>query len=165
MKKVRHFQQSLVVLSCLFSGAALAQGTSMFVCTSEDGVRTYQNQDGGKNCLPLSLNPITVLPAPKPAALGVPLSNASKADEPNVGGAYDFDAKTDRLMILKEELRLEESKLESLEAEYNGGKPERKGDEKNYQKYLDRTDRLQQDIKVTKDSIQILKREIAKLLP
>lgn len=158
-------QHILLVFGFLFSGVAAAQGTSMFVCTSEDGVRTYQNQDGGKNCLPLSLNPITVVPATKPATIGAAYSNASRGDEPNVGGAYDFDAKTDRLRILKEELRLEESKLESLQSEYNDGKPERKGDEKNYQKYLDRTDRLGQDIKVTKDSITILKREIAKLLP
>lgn len=48
----------------LFTGAQ-AKGSEMFVCTNSEGVRTYQNSDGGNGCVPLNLNPITVVPVPK----------------------------------------------------------------------------------------------------
>ena len=67
------------------------------------------------------------------------------------------------MKILQEELRIEESKLKSLQDEYKNGQPERLGSEKNYQKYLDRVARLEQEIMVTKDSIEILKAELTRL--
>ena len=75
----------------------------------------------------------------------------------------DFNAKDDRMKILQEELRIEESKLKSLKDEYKNGQPERLGDERNYQKYLDRVARLEQDIMVTNDNIAILKAELVRL--
>ena len=47
-----------------------------------------------------------------------------------------------------------------LKAEYRDGQPERLGNEKNYQKYLDRTAELQQNIRLTEASIAALRREI-----
>ena len=132
----------------------------MFVCTDSSGIRTYQNSEGDENCKPLELNPITVVPAAKPADFGDAMSKASKGPDPELESPYDFDPQSDRLRIIKEELRLEVSKLDSLKAEYNDGNPERLGSEKNYQKYLDRKVRLERDIKLTEDSIRILKREI-----
>ncbi len=142
-----------------------AKGTEMFVCTGADGVRTYQNSDGGAGCVPLNLNPITIVPRPKYSA-------GSTGSEPNferrpsgsdTRTAADFNAKDDRMKILQEELRIEESKLKSLQEEYKNGQPDRLGSEKNYQKYLDRVSRLEQEIMVTKDNIDILKAELIRL--
>lgn len=77
--------------------------------------------------------------------------------------ALDFDARNDRMKILQEELRIEESKLKSLKDEYKNGQPERLGSEKNYQKYLDRVARLEQEILITNENIEILKTELIKL--
>ena len=155
---------------------AHSRGTEMFVCTSPDGVRTYQNSDRGEGCVPLNLNPITVVPAPKSANRnssrggdgdytgGTSPRVASKAaafNDPRTSA--DFNAKDDRMKILQEELRLEESKLKSLQDEYKGGQPDRLGNEKNYQKYLDRTGRLDKEIRVTNENIQILKAELIRL--
>jgi hypothetical protein len=60
-------------------------------------------------------------------------------------------------------LRIEESKLKSLQDEYKKGQPDRLGSEKNYQKYLDRVSRLEQEIMVTNDNIEILKTELIRL--
>lgn len=156
---------------------AQARGTDMFVCTSPDGVRTYQNSDSGEGCVPLNLNPITVVPTPKATNR---LSSKSMDDEEGGSAgsgkqsrktaAYndsrtssDFNPKDDRMKILQEELRLEEGKLRSLQEEFKGGQPDRMGNEKNYQKYLDRTSRLDKDIKVTTENIQILKAELIRL--
>lgn len=165
------------LLFCSQCSVSLALGTEMFVCTGADGVRTYQNSDGGQGCLPLNLNPITIVPGTRPGEpdFSSPSSNrandranyrASPSDSfSSSSQVYDYDAKKDRQKILEEELRLENGKLTSLQNEYNGGQPERLGSEQNYQKYLDRTERLSREIEVTKENIAILKREIDKLLP
>jgi len=67
------------------------------------------------------------------------------------------------MKILQEELRIEESKLKSLQDEYKNGQPDRQGNERNYQKYLDRVARLEQEIMVTTDNIEILKAELDRL--
>ncbi len=64
---------------------------------------------------------------------------------------------------MQEELRIEESKLKSLQDEYKKGQPDRLGSEKNYQKYLDRVSRLEQEIMITNDNIEILKAELSRL--
>lgn len=66
----------------------------------------------------------------------------------------------DRRSILEDELRREEAKLNSLRAEFNNGEPDRRGDERNYQKYLDRTQRLKDDIARVEGSVASLKREL-----
>ncbi|MCQ8897143.1 DUF4124 domain-containing protein [Limnobacter humi] len=147
-------------------GTVYAKGTEMYVCTAADGVRTYQNSDSGQGCVPLNLNPITVVPAPKPVSKTPPAVGGSasrKTASLDSRTSADFNAKDDRMKILQEELRLEEGKLKSLQDEYKGGQPDRLGNEKNYQKYLDRTSRLEKDIKTTNENIDILKAELIRL--
>lgn len=155
-----------------FAPTGLAMGTELYVCTDANGVRTYQNSDSGQGCVLLNLNPITVVPAVKDRR-----PNVKKVDEfePRFNERAEpdgrrsqsvqpaFSASDDRAKILQEELRVEEGKLSSLKEEYKKGQPDRNGDEKNYQKYLDRTSRLEQDIRSTQENVDILKREIGKL--
>ena len=56
-----------------------------------------------------------------------------------------------------------EARLGELRAEFNGGEPERRGDERNYQKYVDRVQRLKDDIARTESSVSSLKREMTSL--
>lgn len=165
------------ILTCAaFAPAGLAMGTELYVCSDANGVRTYQNSDSGQGCVLLNLNPITVVPAakdrrqtikkaedfePRQNERGEPESRRTQSSQP-VQPA--FSASDDRAKILQEELRVEEGKLASLKEEFKKGQPDRNGDEKNYQKYLDRTARLEQDIRSTQENVDILKREIGKLL-
>jgi len=82
MVKSSVIQYSLIVLVLGLAAAPKVQalGTEMFVCTGTDGVRTYQNSDGGDGCVPLNLNPITVVPAPRSA------SKSGGISEPASGG-------------------------------------------------------------------------------
>jgi len=50
-----------------------------------------------------------------------------------------------------------------MQAEYNKGEPERRGDERNYQKYLDRVSDLKSGIARKESDIAALKRELSKL--
>lgn len=161
------------VLMCLgFAPVSMAMGTELYVCTDASGVRTYQNSDSGQGCVLLNLNPITVVPAAKdrrPSVKKVDDFDPPSTERFESEGRRNqiaqpaFSASDDRAKILQEELRVEESKLTSLKEEYKKGQPERNGDERNYQKYLDRTSRLEQDIRSTQENVDILKREIGKL--
>lgn len=146
---------------------AQARGNQMFVCTDSAGVRTYQNSDGGDGCVPLNLNPITVVPSPPSAnrsqGRSVTSSSSSSSAANDQRQAIDFNARDDRMKILQEELRIEESKLRALEQEYKGGEPDRQGNERNYQKYLDRVARLEQEILLTTENINILRSELIRL--
>ena len=53
--------------------------------------------------------------------------------------------------------------LGELQKEYNNGEPERRGDERNYQKYLDRVADLKANIGRKEADIAAIKRELAKL--
>jgi hypothetical protein len=156
----------LGLLACVVTQPVWAKGTDMFVCTGADGVRTYQNSDGGAGCVPLNLNPITIVPRPKSSGASSSSGQENydrRSSASDTRTAADFNAKDDRMKILQEELRIEESKLKSLEDEYKNGQPDRLGSERNYQKYLDRVSRLEQEIMVTRDNIDILKTELIRL--
>ena len=69
----------------------------------------------------------------------------------------------ERRRSLSEELRKEEARMAELRAEYRDGEPERRGDERNYQKYLDRIQRLKDELARSESAIASLKRELANL--
>jgi len=50
-----------------------------------------------------------------------------------------------------------------LQKDYNNGEPERRGDERNYQRYIDRVAEMKLAIARKEADIAALKREIAKL--
>ena len=50
-----------------------------------------------------------------------------------------------------------------LREEFNNGEPERRGDERNYARYQERVQRMQEDIQRGENNIVALRREIASL--
>ena len=50
-----------------------------------------------------------------------------------------------------------------MQREYNNGEPERQGNERNYQKYLDRVAEMKMAIARKESDIAALKRELGKL--
>ena len=79
--------------------------------------------------------------------------------EPAAQRARDSDARR----ILESELHAEEERLAALQKDYNNGEPERQGNERNYQKYLDRVGEMKAGIARKESDIAAIKREIAKL--
>lgn len=65
-----------------------------------------------------------------------------------------------RSHIVTSELNAAEQRLIRLQIEYNNGAPERIGNERNVQQYLDRVAILKQKIELTRSSIDALKREL-----
>ena len=114
-----------------------------------------------KGCHRIEGSPITIVPAVKPR----PPASASPArpGEGRVDPAEQRSRDSDARRILADELRREEDRLAALRAEYNNGQPERRGDERNYQRYLDRVAEMKAAIARREADVAAIKRELAKL--
>ena len=114
-----------------------------------------------KGCKTLEGAPITVIqgPARRPAPVE---ATASRSADTRVDPADQRSRDTDKRRILDNELKREEERLASLKQQYNNGQPERRGDEKNYQKYVDRTNELKSSIDRSESDVAAIKRELQK---
>ncbi|MBX3614847.1 MAG: DUF4124 domain-containing protein [Burkholderiaceae bacterium] len=152
------------------AGLCLAAPASaeVYRCESDSGVPVYQGTPNGRNCRQIDLAPLTTIPAPKlPAARpAAGAAQAGGAARPSPNGFPKVDASTqrerdsERRRILEDELRKEETRLAELKAVYKNGEPDRLGDERNYQKYLDRVQRLKDDIGRSEGNIASIRREL-----
>jgi len=117
-----------------------------------------------KGCRTIEGTPITIVQTvkPRPAASG-PGAEASRGAESRVDSGQQKMRDDERRRVLQDELRQAEDRLAGAQKEYNNGQGERRGDERNYQKYLDRMAELKDSIARYEADIQALKREIAKL--
>jgi hypothetical protein len=120
-----------------------------------------------KGCRTLEGAPITVVQTTRPRAPvagAVPpaVTAARPADQrvdPGEQRARDSDARR----ILEGELKREEERLSQMQKDYNNGQPERQGDERNYQKYIDRVADMKSGIARKESDIAAIKRELSKL--
>nr|WP_231906856.1 DUF4124 domain-containing protein [Cupriavidus sp. D384] len=155
------------VALAVWAAPAAAQSSDVYMCKGANGVPEYRNgSSGGKDCKKLNLPDVVTVPggrssgavtsAAKPAA-------TSPAAFPRVDSATQRTRDGERRAVLEQELQSEESKLAGLRAEYNNGEPERQGNERNYQKYLDRTARLRDDVARSEANVASLRRELSNL--
>jgi hypothetical protein len=110
-----------------------------------------------KGCRTIEGAPITIVQSTRPRAPASAGSANGKAD-PNAR-SRDSDARR----ILMDELRAEEERLAAMKSEFNGGEPERKGDERNFQRYQERVSEMRVAIQRKEADIAALRRELAKL--
>jgi hypothetical protein len=163
-----HFKTTLSLLAALAAVPAWAQGSDpnkpVYRCPGNpvlytDSLSAKEAKD--KGCRTLEGAPITVIQSVKPRP-GTPVPTASRGEgskvEANEQRARDSDARR----ILESELKKEEDQLAALQKEYNNGEPERRGDEKNFQKYQDRVAEMKASIARKESDIAALRRELAK---
>ncbi len=151
--------------------AAAAQAGSVYRCPGPpvlytDALSAEEARDRG--CRTIEGAPITIIQAPKPrpAAASPPASaSASRSGDSRIDPAAQRQRDTDARRILEAELRREEERLAALRRDYNNGEPERRGDERNYQRYIDRVAEMKAGISRGESDVAALKREIAKLPP
>jgi hypothetical protein len=96
--------------------------------------------------------PAATTPAPSTGGLRV---------DPAVQRARDAQARR----ILEAELRTEEQRLSELRREYADGQPERRGDERNYARYLQRVEELRAAIARKEADLAAIRRELSRLPP
>lgn len=132
-----------------------------------DALTAQQARDRG--CRSIEGTPITIIqgrpPTPRPASAAPLATAAPRPPEARVDPAAQRARDNDSRRILEAELRREEERLAELRKEYNNGEPERQGNERNYQKYLDRVADLKSGIARKEGDIAAIKRELTKLPP
>ena len=147
----------------LLCAAGLAHAEQdLYKCVDANGGVTYANTGSTKGCTKITVDPV-VIPKPVTTQKSQPTPSASPSNFPKVNGATQKTRDNDRRRILDDELRDKEAKLADLKREYNGGEPERQGNERNYQRYLDRVERLKADIARAETDIASIKSEIGKV--
>jgi len=150
----------VAVLALGVSGAARADTATYYQCPGNVFTNTLTPKEAeAKGCKAMVTQQPTTIPAPKVRGGAVaPGPSASSKVDAQEQKARDSDARK----ILQDELIKAQAQLDALQKEYNNGQPERKGDEKNYQKYLDRTADLKAQIARTESDISAITRELAK---
>jgi hypothetical protein len=119
-----------------------------------------------RGCRSIEGTPVTVVqgrpraPANAPAASAAPRPGDTRVD-PAAQRARDSDARR----ILSDELRREEERLGQMQQEFNKGEPERRGDERNFQRYQERVAEMRAAIARKEADIAAIRREIGKLPP
>ena len=152
--------------SCLLAaGLALGNGiahaqSDIYKCVDDRGQPVYGNVGSGKGCTKITVDPVVI---PKLAPGGATKSSSpTPPGFPKVDGATQKARDNDRRRILEDELRDREARLAELKREYNNGEPERQGGERNYQRYLDRTERLKEDVARAESDVASIRSEISK---
>jgi hypothetical protein len=160
---------ALAGVAAMAPTAARAEGGVVYRCPADQVRHTptlytdalSQKEANERGCKPIDNAPVTVMETVKPRRSASPMTSSSSGNriDPADQRARDSDSRR----ILQEELAREQARLDAALKEYNNGQPERLGDERNYQKYLDRTSDLKSSIERRQSDIEAIKREIAKL--
>ena len=151
-------------------GAVLGQAAGTVVYRCPGNVYTSdreltQKQADEKGCKVIEGAPVTVIQGTRPRSNGAPVPAASGLRppdariDPSQQKARDSDARR----ILEDELKREDEALNAMKKEYNDGQPERRGDERNFQKYQDRVAEMKAAIARKEADIAAIKRELGKL--
>ena len=148
------------LLLAALSVAAWAQTRTVYRCPGNVYTSEITDKEGG--CRTIEGAPITIVAPPKPrpqqGAASGPRGEGEKVDAKEQR-ARDSDARR----ILEAELKREQAALAALQQEFNNGEPERKGEERNYQRYIDRVEELRNAIARKQADIAAIQREMAKL--
>ena len=175
IRSTKPWTKSLVAaLACVAWPAADAAGSTVYRCPGPpvlytDALTPAEARERG--CRTIEGAPISVVQGERPraaasavappAAAGPAQRPSDSRVEPSTQRQRDADARR----ILEAELRREEEQLAALKRDYNNGEPERRGDERNFQKYVDRVAQLKAGIARSESDISAIKRELAKIAP
>jgi len=148
-----------LIAAVLIAAEVSAQG--VYLCTLPNGAREYRNTGDTRGCRKLDLEAISTIPSPPSPP---PQARASMDPSfPRIESQIQKRRDQDRMQILLEEVRAEESKLSELRREFQNGEPERLGSERNYAKYQERVAMMKEEMMRTEKNIEALRREISQL--
>jgi hypothetical protein len=134
-----------------------------FKCVDANGRPTYTNmkeETKGKNCS-LVMREISVVPAgPAAPAARPPAAGPSPAGFPKVDPATQKARDGARRRILEDELSAEEKALTQAKAQLAEQESIRTGDERNYQRVLDRLQPYKDEIERHQKNVEALRKEL-----
>jgi hypothetical protein len=159
---MRLIKLALAIYLSSFASLASAQGT-VWRCVGPDGRPQYTNVQKdtvGRNCYVVNKE-ITVVPANRPPP--IPASPRAQENFPRVDAETQRSRDDSRRKILQDELTAEEARLVEARAKLAEQEAVRLGDEKNYQKKLDRVQPYQEAVGEHEKNVAALKKELGNL--
>lgn len=138
---------------------ALPAWADVYKCVDEDGHVTYTNTKPSPKakCSALSRDQrVSTVP-------GRAANTPSPAGFPRVNGDVQKARDNDRRMILEQELAAEQKNLEQAKKELADQEAIRTGDERNYQRVLDRLQPFKDKVALHERNLEALKKEIGNL--
>jgi hypothetical protein len=147
---------------CIFAGASVAQ-PSTFRCVDVNGRSTYTNikeETTGKKCTVVSRE-VSVVPADQVAPAGGAAGKAPGAAAKSASTAAS--RANDRRKILEEELDGEQKRLSEARQKLAEQQAVRSGDEKNYQRVLDRLKPFTETVEQHEKNVEQLRRELSSI--
>ncbi len=136
-----------IMFLILFVVSCFAQA-GVFKHVDEEGNVTYSNMRS-KNSKAVDLPSITVVPAIQTEEFNSIIERRKESS----------NNKKQRNNIEKQ-ISDEESRLSDLKNEYKDGTPDRLGSERNYQRYLDRVERLKAEITVRENNLNNIQQNL-----
>lgn len=161
---MRHAQSIAAVVALTLAPIALAQGT-VWRCTDPDGRAHYTNikkDTEGRSCQVVTKEVSVVSPPSAGASRAAP-QTATPPNFPRVDRETQKSRDDGRRRILQDELATEEKSLAEAKAKLTEQESVRLGDEKNYQRVLDRLKPYQDAVERHERNVSALRREIANL--
>jgi hypothetical protein len=139
------------------AGLCLSFGVHAEIYKSVDsqGHVTYSNVPA-KGAVKLDLEPLSVVPGLKPKP-----KSETPSEFPKVDGDTQKKRDDTRHKLLDQELEAEQKLLAEAQQALKEGEATRLGGEKNYQKYLDRVQKLKDEVTLHEKNIEALNKELA----
>ncbi|MDR1662729.1 MAG: DUF4124 domain-containing protein [Azoarcus sp.] len=143
-----------IALFLLMIGLASTASAQVYKCADANGKLSYTNEpSSSKSCKSLSN---------EQAVSTIPM-RATAASFPKVSSDAQKERDSARRQVLENELASEQAALEEARKALAGQEAIRNGDEKNYQKVLDRLQPFKEDVKRRERNIEALNKEISGL--
>ncbi|MCP5243721.1 MAG: DUF4124 domain-containing protein [Burkholderiales bacterium] len=146
MKLIFLFLLAIILLS--LSGQSLS---GVYKQVDEQGNVTYSNVQT-RDAEQIDLPPLVVVP-----------SVDSAGAENRIRQRRENKIIKKQRQEIEQQISEETLVLENLKAEFKDGNPDRLGSERNYQRYLDRVDRLKKEIGFREANLQALQRQLNEL--
>jgi len=166
---MRLSQPLLFYLTCplLLCALALPAQAEIWECVDRDGNKRFTNvKSEAAGCKPMNLPPMSTVPAPKPATAGKPAASSSSAsggDFPKVDPSTQQQRDNGRRKILEQELSNEEKLLEQARRDLAEQEATRLGNERNYQRVLERLEPFKKKVALHEGNVANLRKEIGAL--
>jgi len=148
----------LTLTTAILALLAMPLRADIWECEDASGGKRFTNiQAEAKGCKLLSVSQPNVVSVPAPKG------GATPGSFPKVDPKTQAQRDNDRRKILENELANEERNLATAKAQLIQQESVRTGDEKNYQRVLDRLEPFQKKVKLHEDNIANLRKEIGNL--
>ncbi|MCQ9377439.1 DUF4124 domain-containing protein [Methyloversatilis sp. XJ19-49] len=136
--------------------------SEIYKCVDAEGHTTYTNEKSRASGCKVLASDVPVSSVPGPAA-ATPKPAANPGGFPSVSNDQQKARDSERRRILEAELATETGSLEEARKALTEGEAVRLGNERNYQKYLDRIQGLKDNVALHERNVDALRKELSKL--